>query len=203
MCVRTFKNKFAAIIAVSLLTAALAVPEAKADLISQGGLDYSSANPLTNVFGTIEGTGSIKISLTDGDIANFSSLVVNTVGGRGSVDQINIEGLNSTGAVLSSENFAPGGTADLTALFGNDAALLLTTINISGAPVSDATFFGNQVIFSDTGVPATSGGTTNVPEPGTLALFGAGLAGLVYFRRRAVSGDARLGERLRSQPISA
>jgi hypothetical protein len=59
----------------------------------------------------------------------------------------------------------------------------LTFVPGAGAP---SQFFAWTTDGNLTGIQAGSG-STNVPEPGTLALVGIGLVGLCVFRRRAVS----------------
>lgn len=70
---------------------------------------------------------------------------------------------------------------------GNDHGLLVKTFDLSGLTVPTGTVFkitssGNLSAFRLAGIGATA---APVPEPGTFALMGLGLAGVVFTARRA------------------
>jgi PEP-CTERM motif len=72
------------------------------------------------------------------------------------------------------------GTSDTHFLFGNNDSLQWGYVNLS--------MFGSAVSLTNIGV-ISHVGTTSVPEPATLTLFGAGLAvaGLLRRRRNVVA----------------
>ncbi|MHC4766783.1 MAG: PEP-CTERM sorting domain-containing protein [Planctomycetota bacterium] len=121
--------------------------------------------------------------------AGFSN--VGTDGTRAQIDlQTGLQPAINPGAFLAGTltvvNALQGGAAGT---FGPE-----TLLDRGGASVLDVNFDGGDVIFGfypafgnsfeDIPVRVT---IVNVPEPGTLVLLGAGLAGLAFLRRRSVA----------------
>jgi hypothetical protein len=99
------------------------------------------------------------------------------------------EGLNGTGALLGSINLAAqynsGCTGDPTGEYCN-----FTPIGVNFAGIAHSIDFGgtvNNIAFDNItfGSATAGGGSTDVPEPGTLALFGLGLLGTTAARRKS------------------
>jgi hypothetical protein len=81
-----------------------------------------------------------------------------------------------------------GGASDNTNFVNFVDGATSATVQFNGAAGAPSTFV--FYAFDGTLTSITSGTTTPVPEPSTIALFGAGLVGLLVFRRRSAQATA-------------
>lgn len=103
------------------------------------------------------------------------------IGGSGDVGTQTLSFMLSDGSVFTPfpDYTSPSGTFDRNTLFfGFLSDVFITSIAVSGSPISDGVFFDDLYFGADDGV---------IPIPASVFLFGAGLAGLVAARRRKAS----------------
>jgi choice-of-anchor A domain-containing protein len=199
--------------AVTASTAAAAA-KATAGLVDQGGsisLSGSSVTikALTNLSENV--LNITALSLTNGTLTfddngyTGAKFIINVTGGFTAGVGAAIKGIN--GASAADIIFNIEGTGSTVSLVGNSATSLIGTIlapqrnvtiggggTLTGALIAGVnsagksyTLTSNSTGFNITDYaykPSTGGGGSNTPEPSSIALFSAGLAGLAAVRRR-------------------
>lgn len=165
------------------------------DLSGLSALEFITIDLSVSVDGTL-GAGSqtnINFGATDGRSQSWNGAV-------------GYNGISESTTIASLERFANNGQFGNFTQFGPD--LFVGTLDLFGGDIVDLDIFLNvsssgEFDLSNTGsfniaapVPFTSasgvfltqtGATGDVPEPGTLALFGIGVFGMVLVRRRRIS----------------
>ena len=137
------------------------------------------ADPAIEFIGGSGSTNIGSIFLTAGESINLldTSVVFRfLLGFQGSIVISNIDGV-----VTSASGSPASGVTTFTGVVSNSGHTV--TINYIGgdAPSSTAPLVSTMNLVFDTG---TNGGGGDVPEPTTVALMGAGLAGLAWLKRR-------------------
>lgn len=132
---------------------------------------------------SVSGNQSLYFATPDSAVFNFNSAINAfgiTMGGQGDVAPIDLFATTSEGDVVQIlDDFTgpnvnqPGGFEYFFGLF--DAGSTFTSVTIS------ASNSGDGIFFDDLYYGAT---TSNVPEPGSLALIGLGLAGIGFTRKK-------------------
>jgi hypothetical protein len=129
---------------------------------------------------------SQSIATTIGDVYQLSFWVGNTTGGGifGTTSTVNVQ-LNGSAfhsAVNSDVNTTGLSWEQYTYLF-TATGLSTTLAFLNGDPGGDNSNGLDNIVLTDLGPT----GTNNVPEPATLGLLGAGLAGVIGLRRKRKS----------------
>ena len=156
-------------------------------------LTNTSALPAdsTSVYGTEIGVG-LPDSLTivfpdDVTISNFSLSVFNGLNG-GQTFTVSDGGANT-------EPVTTGGNFDVASNFGEadfNFANIGNTITITNGDISNWDYFIDNISFTTTASDPTGGDPTNTPEPATITLLGAGLAGIAMLLWRRGSQVSEL-----------
>jgi hypothetical protein len=142
---------------------------------SGGTGNFSNAPSGDTVAFFLNGSGD-TMNVAAGFDTGFSFFYADQVGFTGSVDVYS--GLNGTGSIL----------AHLSLPSTPNPYTVFVPIGVNFAGTAQSVVFGgaaNFIAFDDITIgSATAGGGTPTPEPMTLSLFGAGLAGLAARRKR-------------------
>ena len=190
--------------------AALALLPFTQDLTGQDLGTVGTLNPGVYKFSAAAGlTGTLTLDALSNPNALFvfeigsslttaSSSVVNVLNGGANNGVYWLMGTGGSGsATLGTSTVFAGNILSLNSITLTTSAEILCgrAIALNGAVTMDTNTVSNDCTnggdygsgrsdFGSLGFSSTIEGQTPVPEPGTLALFGAGLAGLVVFRRR-------------------
>ncbi|HTJ63254.1 MAG TPA: ice-binding family protein [Alphaproteobacteria bacterium] len=138
-------------------------------------------------------TGAKFIINVTGNFTLSQASVIKGINGASAADIIfNIEGTGNTVSLTGNSSSSVIGTIlapsrNVTASGGGTlTGALIAGVNNAGNGYKLATGSGGYNITEYGYKPSTGGGGGRAPEPSTIALFGAGLAGLAVVRRRAL-----------------
>ncbi len=147
----------------------------------QGAMFFLNTNPIMNVAAGFDTGFSFDYSNPNGStvgIAIYSGLnATGTLLASASLGATNNGALGGTCTAYGSPNYCP--FTDFSLAFAGTAESVLFTGTVNQSVYDDFTF-GSVTV-------GGGGGTTAVPEPETIALFGIALAGMGLARRRKVA----------------
>jgi hypothetical protein len=167
-------------------------------ILGTGG-EYAGVDPLAGLIGDDLTDGAINLGLSssvDSFLLTFDGGITNGAGddfvvfdGRFSSDGVSI-GVGGTELAVSSSSFVDSGldfilknTSFTFDLYG--ASLDLSDYGVAvGASITSLTLTAYAPEADIMGVGVLNSGSTAVPEPSIIALFGAGLIGIGFVRRR-------------------